>query len=141
MNWKVINHYDIIHAKDDGPRNALRMKESRLADTYIAVLGLDKTNSRDASALKNWMKPVGRGSNVSESDDKADHHDGAVKQLLKYLSFKRRHGNADFPLLLYKTIKARTSVTAGTLSIREVNELLDELTEAADKYVPNHSVA
>ncbi|KAG5647455.1 hypothetical protein DXG03_009386 [Asterophora parasitica] len=87
----------------DRERAVYGLKEKNLAKTYIKLIPLGMRDP-DAIRLLNWKKPTER--------DKT---------------------SGDFPTVLYEVVSKRSSIIEGSLSIDELNDLLDELSKSMGK--------
>ncbi|CCM06278.1 uncharacterized protein FIBRA_08529 [Fibroporia radiculosa] len=87
----------------DRERAVYGLKEKNLAKTYIKLIPLGPRDP-DAIRLLNWKKPT-----------------------------EREKSSGDFPTVLYEVISKRSSVIEGTLTIDEVNDVLDELSRNMGK--------
>lgn len=94
----------------DRERPVYRLKEANLARAYIEVLGLDK-NGDAAKHLKNWKTPV----------------EGQVSCPSCLATDRQENTSGDFARVAYHEIKARSTVDVGTLTIADVNNILDKL--------------
>ncbi|WVN89251.1 uncharacterized protein L203_104469 [Cryptococcus depauperatus CBS 7841] len=83
----------------DRERPVYRLKESTIAKCYVEVLGLEK-NGSSAIRLVKWKQPT---NDLSE------------------------YPGGDFAKVCYHEIAARSTVERGTLTVQDVNELLDRL--------------
>ncbi|KAF9052350.1 DNA ligase 4 [Hymenopellis radicata] len=89
----------LILPQKDRERAVYGLKEQNLAKTYIKLIPLGPRDP-DAIRLTNWKKPTEK--------DKA---------------------SGDFPTVLYEVVSKRSSVVESTLTIEDLNSLLDELSE------------
>ncbi|KAF8920563.1 DNA ligase 4 [Mucidula mucida] len=89
----------LILPQKDRERAVYGLKEQNLAKTYIKLIPLGPRDP-DAIRLINWKKPTEK--------DKA---------------------SGDFPTVLYEVVSKRSSVVESTLTIEDLNSLLDELSE------------
>ncbi|KAF8325377.1 ATP dependent DNA ligase domain-containing protein, partial [Cantharellus anzutake] len=85
----------------DRERATYGYKEVTLAKAFIQAFGMSE-KSKDAQSLINWKKP--------DPDPHA-------------------YATGDFPSVLYQTIATRSSVVTGTMTIGDLNDLLDELSQ------------
>ncbi|THU99099.1 ATP-dependent DNA ligase [Dendrothele bispora CBS 962.96] len=93
----------LILPQKDRERAVYGLKEANIANAYIKLIPLSKKD-HDAVRLKNWKKPNNRDKNQSAGD---------------------------FPTVLYEVVQQRSSVLEGTLTIQELNNLLDELCKSS----------
>ncbi|KIY47685.1 ATP-dependent DNA ligase [Fistulina hepatica ATCC 64428] len=93
----------LILPQRDRERPVYGLKEKALARLYIKMMGLPVADG-DAKHLLQWKKP---------SD--------------------RSQTSGDFPTVLYDVVSKRSSVIKGSLSIEQVNELLDDLARSSGK--------
>ena len=95
------------------------MKEKNLAKTYIKLIPLGMRDP-DAIRLLNWKKPTERD----------------VRTLytlrIYYLTFRQKT-SGDFPTVLYEVVSKRSSVIEGSLSVDDLNDILDELSKNMGK--------
>ncbi|KAG8906784.1 hypothetical protein FRB99_006161 [Tulasnella sp. 403] len=91
----------LILPHKDRERATYGLKEAGIAKAYIGALGLDK-HSRDAVRLIKWRQPT--------RDNKSA---------------------GDFPNVLFEVVNARSTVTEGTMSVDDVNDVLDEISRAS----------
>ncbi|KAI3619578.1 dna ligase iv [Moniliophthora roreri] len=89
--------------KKDRERAVYGLKEKNLAKTYIKLIPLQRQDP-DAQRLMNWKKPD-----------------------------ERNKASGDFPTVLYEVVSKRSSVIEGSLSIEDLNEILDELSKSMGK--------
>lgn len=87
----------------DRERSVYGLKEKNLAKTYIKLIPLGMRDS-DAIRLLNWKRPAGT---------------------------EKAHG--DFSAVLFEVVSARSSVIDSSLSILELNEVLDDLSQNMGK--------
>jgi hypothetical protein len=87
----------------DRERAVYGLKEKNLAKTYIKLIPLGMRDP-DAIRLLNWKKPTERGAT-----------------------------SGDFPTVLYEVVSKRSSVIEGSLSIDDLNDILDELAKNMGK--------
>lgn len=85
------------------------LKEKNLARTYIKLIPLGMRDP-DALRLLHWKKPVEKST------------DG-----------EKPMSSGDFPAVLYDVVSKRTSVIEGSLSVDDLNEILDELSKNMGK--------
>ncbi|TFK40007.1 DNA ligase IV [Crucibulum laeve] len=108
-HWRDEKGYDLypvlrlILPQKDRERAVYGLKEKNLAKTYIKLIPLEM-KAPDAIRLLNWKKPTER--------DKT---------------------SGDFPTVLYEVVSKRSSVIEGSLSIDELNDILDELSKHIGK--------
>ncbi|KAL1676611.1 DNA ligase IV-like protein [Schizophyllum commune] len=116
---KLLNHWFNKWREDNGPdlypvlrlilphrdreRNVYGLKEKALAKLYIKVIPLNK-NDPDAMRLLYWKKPT-----------------------------EKHAASGDFPTVLYEVVSKRSSVTHSTLTIDDINDMLDELADMSNK--------
>ncbi|CAK5273980.1 unnamed protein product [Mycena citricolor] len=86
----------------DRERATYGLKEKTLARTYIKLIPLNK-NDNDAHRLLNWKRPT-----------------------------ERNKSSGDFSSVLFEVVSKRSSVIEGSLSIDDLNNLLDELSQKKD---------
>ncbi|KAF7972746.1 hypothetical protein HWV62_17106 [Athelia sp. TMB] len=91
----------------DRERAVYGLKEKALAKTYIKLIPLGMRDP-DALALMHWKRPV---------DRPADGSRGASTS------------TGDFPTVLYDVVVKRSSVIEGSLSVDDLNDILDELSK------------
>ncbi|KAJ6621385.1 DNA ligase 4 [Mycena sp. CBHHK59/15] len=87
----------------DRDRAVYGLKEKNLAKTYIKLIPLG-TRDPDAIRLLNWKKPT--------------EHDKT---------------SGDFPTVLFEVVSKRSSVIEGSLSVDDLNDVLDELSKTMGK--------
>ncbi|KZT27881.1 ATP-dependent DNA ligase [Neolentinus lepideus HHB14362 ss-1] len=108
-HWRKEIGYDLypvlrlILPQRDRERAVYGLKEKNLAKTYIKLIPLGMKDP-DAIRLFNWKRP-------SEKDKSSGY----------------------FPNVLYEVVTKRSSVIEGTLTVDELNEILDELSEYGGK--------
>ncbi|GJE90990.1 DNA ligase 4 [Phanerochaete sordida] len=108
-HWREEKGYDLypvlrlILPQKDRERAVYGLKEKAIAKTYIRLIPLQK-GDHDAIRLLNWKKPTEKDASVG-----------------------------DFPTVLYEVIAKRSSVIHGTLSVEDVNDVLDELAKSGGK--------
>ncbi|KAF8963440.1 DNA ligase 4 [Flammula alnicola] len=108
-HWRQEKGYDLypvlrlILPQKDRERAVYGLKEKNLAKTYIKLIPLGMRDP-DAIRLLNWKKPTER--------DKT---------------------SGDFPTVLYEVVSKRSSVIEGSLSIDDLNDILDELSKSMGK--------
>ncbi|TFY80531.1 hypothetical protein EWM64_g3480 [Hericium alpestre] len=93
----------LILPQKDRERAIYGLKEKNLAKAYIKLIPLG-TKDPDAIRLMNWKRPT-----------------------------ERWKASGDFPTVLYETVSKRSSVIEGTLSVDEVNQVLDDLSKNIGK--------
>ncbi|KAF9563995.1 ATP-dependent DNA ligase [Agrocybe pediades] len=102
-HWRQQKGYDLypvlrlLLPQKDRERAVYGLKEKNLAKTYIKLIPLGMRDP-DAIRLLNWKKP-------SERDK----------------------SSGDFPNVLYEVVSKRSSVIEGSLSIDDLNDILDDL--------------
>jgi len=74
----------------------------------------------DAIRLLNWKKPTDREVRLCRCELIV-----VVKELQK--------ASGDFPIVLYEVVSKRSSVIEGSLSVDDVNEILDDLAKNMGK--------
>ncbi|PPQ67701.1 hypothetical protein CVT24_002757 [Panaeolus cyanescens] len=94
----------------DRERAVYGLKEKNLAKVYIELIGLT-AHSPDAIRLMNWKKPT-------EKDKMS----------------------GDFSQALYDVVSKRSSVIDSTLTIDELNDILDELSKCSGKREPQRKI-
>ncbi|KAF8074989.1 DNA ligase IV [Lyophyllum atratum] len=108
-HWRDEKGYDLypvlrlLLPQKDRERAVYGLKEKNLAKTYIKLIPLGMKDP-DAIRLLNWKKPTER--------DKT---------------------SGDFPTVLFEVVSKRSSVIEGSLSIDDLNEVLDELSKNMGK--------
>ncbi|OSD05522.1 DNA ligase 4 [Trametes coccinea BRFM310] len=108
-HWRQEIGYDLfpvlrlILPQKDRERAVYGLKEKNLAKAYIKLIPLGR-HDPDAIRLLNWKKPT-----------------------------ERDRSSGDFPTVLYEVVNKRSSVVEGSLSINEVNDILDELSQNMGK--------
>ncbi|TFK51779.1 ATP-dependent DNA ligase [Heliocybe sulcata] len=108
-NWRKQFGYDLypvlrlILPQKDRERAVYGLKEKNLAKTYIKLIPLGMKDP-DALRLLYWKRP-------SEKDK----------------------ASGDFPNVLYEVVAKRSSVIERTLTVNELNEILDELSQHGGK--------
>ncbi|KAJ2930609.1 hypothetical protein H1R20_g6480, partial [Candolleomyces eurysporus] len=93
----------LLLPQKDRERPVYGLKEKNLAKIFIKLIGLGMRDP-DAVRLLNWKEPTEK--------DKA---------------------SGDFPQVLYEVVKKRSSITEGTLTIDDVNEVLNDLAKTIRK--------
>ncbi|KAJ7876841.1 DNA ligase IV [Mycena leptocephala] len=93
----------LILPQKDRERAVYGLKEKNLAKTYIKLIPLGMRDP-DAIRLLNWKKPT--------------EHDKT---------------SGDFPTVLFEVVSKRSSVIEGSLSVDELNDILDELSKNMGK--------
>ncbi|KAF8202540.1 DNA ligase IV [Pholiota molesta] len=108
-HWRKEKGYDLypvlrlLLPQKDRERAVYGLKEKNLAKTYIKLIPLGMRDP-DAIRLLNWKKPTERGAT-----------------------------SGDFPTVLYEVVSKRSSVIEGSLSIDDLNDILDELAKNMGK--------
>ncbi|KAI0629298.1 DNA ligase 4 [Trametes polyzona] len=108
-HWRKEIGYDLfpvlrlILPQKDRERAVYGLKEKNLAKVYIKLIPLGR-HDPDAIRLLNWKKPTERG-----------------------------RSSGDFPTVLYEVVNKRSSLVEGSLTIDEVNDVLDELAQNMGK--------
>ncbi|KAH9852184.1 DNA ligase 4 [Lenzites betulinus] len=108
-HWREDVGYDLfpvlrlILPQKDRERAVYGLKEKNLAKTYIKVIPLGR-NDPDAIRLLNWKKPT-----------------------------ERYRTSGDFPTVLYEVVNKRSSVVEGTMTVTDINNMLDELAQNMGK--------
>ncbi|KAI0352380.1 DNA ligase 4 [Trametes cingulata] len=108
-HWRKDIGYDLfpvlrlILPQKDRERAVYGLKEKNLAKAYIKLIPLGR-HDPDAIRLLNWKKPT-----------------------------ERDRASGDFPTVLFDVVNRRSSVVEGSLSIDEVNNMLDELAQNMGK--------
>lgn len=92
----------LLLPQKDRERSTYGLKEQKIAKTYIKLIPLGPRDP-DAIRLTNWKKPL-----------------------------EQNKASGDFPTVLYEVVGKRSSVTEGSLSIDDLNEILDELSQKQD---------
>ncbi|KAL1747949.1 DNA ligase IV-like protein [Schizophyllum fasciatum] len=116
---RLLNHWFNKWREDNGPdlfpvlrlllphrdreRSVYGLKEKALAKLYIKVIPLNK-NDQDAQRLLFWKKPT-----------------------------EKNAASGDFPTVLYEVVRKRSSVTSSSLTIDEINDMLDQLADTSNK--------
>ncbi|KAF5383569.1 hypothetical protein D9615_003519 [Tricholomella constricta] len=109
QHWRDEKGHDLypvlrlILPQKDRERAVYGLKEKNLAKTYIKLIPLGMRDP-DAIRLLNWKKPTER--------DKT---------------------SGDFPTVLFEVVSKRSSVIEGSLSIDELNDILDDLSKNMGK--------
>ncbi|KAF8216400.1 DNA ligase 4 [Mycena galopus ATCC 62051] len=109
-HWRDEKGYDLypvlrlILPQKDRERAVYGLKEKFLAKTYIKLIPLGMRDP-DAIRLLNWKKPT--------------EHDKT---------------SGDFPTVLFEVVNKRSSVVEGSLSVDELNDILDELSKNMGKH-------
>ncbi|KDQ61444.1 hypothetical protein JAAARDRAFT_30880 [Jaapia argillacea MUCL 33604] len=104
-HWREEIGYDLypvlrlILPQKDRERAVYGLKEKNLAKTYIKLIPLGMKD-HDAVRLLNWKKPT-----------------------------ERETTSGDFPTVLYEVVSKRSSVIEGSLSIEDLNDILDEISK------------
>lgn len=108
-HWRQEKGYDLypvlrlLLPQKDRERAVYGLKEKNLAKTYIKLIPLGMRDP-DAIRLLNWKKPT-----------------------------ERERASGDFPAALYEVVSKRSSVIEGSLSIEDLNHILDELAQNMGK--------
>ncbi|KZT65040.1 DNA ligase 4 [Daedalea quercina L-15889] len=108
-HWREEKGYDLypvlrlILPQANRERSVYGLKEKNLAKTYIKLIPLGMRDP-DAIRMLNWKKPT-----------------------------ERDKSSGDFPTVLYEVINKRSSVIEGSLTVDELNDILDELAEHMGK--------
>ncbi|KAI0366989.1 DNA ligase 4 [Pilatotrama ljubarskyi] len=108
-HWRQEIGYDLypvlrlILPQKDRERAVYGLKEKNLAKAYIKLIPLGR-HDPDAIRLLNWKKPT-----------------------------ERDRAAGDFPIVLYDVVNKRSSVVEGSLTIDEVNDILDQLAQNMGK--------
>lgn len=92
----------LLLPQKDRERSTYGLKEQKIAKTYIKLIPLGPRDP-DAIRLTNWKKPL-----------------------------EQNKASGDFPTVLYEVVGKRSSVTESSLSIDDLNEILDELSQKQD---------
>ncbi|KAH7924280.1 ATP-dependent DNA ligase [Leucogyrophana mollusca] len=93
----------LILPQKDRERAVYGLKEKNLAKTYIKLIPLGMKDP-DAIRLLNWKKPT-----------------------------EKDKSSGDFPTVLFEVVGKRSSVVEGSLSVEDLNELLDEISKNMGK--------
>lgn len=93
----------LILPQKDRERAVYGLKEKNLAKTYIKLIPLG-IRDPDAIRLLNWKKPT-----------------------------EKDKSSGDFPTVLYEVVSKRSSVVEGSLSVHDLNEILDDLSKNMGK--------
>lgn len=93
----------LILPQKDRERAVYGLKEKNLAKTYIKLIPLG-IRDPDAIRLFNWKKPT-----------------------------EKDKSSGDFPTVLYEVVSKRSSVVEGSLSVHDLNEILDDLSKNMGK--------
>lgn len=93
----------LILPQKDRERAVYGLKEKNLAKTYIKLIPLG-IRDPDAIRLLNWKKPT-----------------------------EKDKSSGDFPTVLYEVVSKRSSVVEGSLSVYDLNEILDDLSKNMGK--------
>jgi DNA ligase 4 len=108
-HWREENGYDLypvlrlILPQKDRERAVYGLKEKNLAKTYIKLIPLGMKDP-DSIRLLNWKKPT--------EQDKT---------------------SGDFPTVLFEVVSKRSSVIEGSLSVDDLNNILDDLSKNMGK--------
>ncbi|CDO73307.1 hypothetical protein BN946_scf185008.g69 [Trametes cinnabarina] len=109
QHWRQEVGYDLfpvlrlILPQKDRERAVYGLKEKNLAKAYIKLIPLGR-HDPDAIRLLNWKKPT-----------------------------ERDRSSGDFPTVLYEVVNKRSSVVEGSMTVDEVNDVLDELAQNMGK--------
>ncbi|KAF8638944.1 hypothetical protein AX16_010418 [Volvariella volvacea WC 439] len=104
-HWRKEVGYDLYPVlrlmlpQKDRERAVYGLKEKNLAKTYIKLIPLGMKDP-DAIRLLNWKRPT-----------------------------EREKTSGDFPTVLYEVVSKRSSVIEGSLTVEDLNDLLDELSK------------
>ncbi|KLO08051.1 DNA ligase 4 [Schizopora paradoxa] len=93
----------LLLPQKDRERSVYGLKEKNLAKAYIKLIPLNNKDP-DAIRLQNWKRPTDKNKTAG-----------------------------DFPTVLYEVISKRSSVIEGTLTIDDVNQVLDDLSKDMGK--------
>ncbi|KAA1468079.1 DNA ligase 4 [Dentipellis sp. KUC8613] len=93
----------LVLPQKDRERAVYGLKEKTLAKAYIKLIPLGSKDP-DAIRLLNWKRPT-----------------------------ENERSSGDFPTVLYEVVSKRSSVTEGTLTIDELNDVLDQLSKNIGK--------
>ncbi|KAF5351528.1 hypothetical protein D9758_007230 [Tetrapyrgos nigripes] len=93
----------LLLPQKDRERSVYGLKEANIANAYIKLIPLNKKDP-DAVRLKNWKRPT-----------------------------ERDRTAGDFPTVLYEVVYKRSSVIDETLTVDELNDLLDELSKSTGR--------
>ncbi|KAJ3515533.1 hypothetical protein NLJ89_g1703 [Agrocybe chaxingu] len=110
-HWRQEKGYDLypvlrlILPQKDRERAVYGLKEKNLAKAYIKLIPLGMRDP-DAIRLLNWKKPT-----------------------------EREKSSGDFPTVLFEVVSKRSSVIEGSLSVDDVNDILDELSKSMGKQI------
>ncbi|KAG6812748.1 hypothetical protein H0H92_000794 [Tricholoma furcatifolium] len=126
-HWRDEKGYDLypvlrlILPQKDRERAVYGLKEKNLAKIYIKLIPLGMKDP-DAIRLLNWKKPTER-------------EVCTPRQHLAVMNMNEiwQKTSGDFPTVLYEVVSKRSSVIEGSLSIDELNDLLDELAQSMGK--------
>ncbi|KAI0821590.1 DNA ligase 4 [Irpex lacteus] len=108
-HWREEKGFDLypvlrlILPQKDRERSVYGLKEKNLAKIYIKLIPLNRQDP-DAIRLLNWKRPS-----------------------------ERFASSGDFPNVLYEVVSKRSSVIQGSLSIDELNDILDSLSQDMGK--------
>ncbi|EIN09548.1 ATP-dependent DNA ligase [Punctularia strigosozonata HHB-11173 SS5] len=108
-HWRQEIGYDLypvlrlILPQKDRERAVYGLKEKNLAKAYIKLIPLGMKDA-DAIRLLNWKKPADKD-----------------------------RSSGDFPTVLYEVVNKRSSVIKGLLTVHELNDVLDELSQNIGK--------
>ncbi|KAJ7066714.1 DNA ligase IV [Mycena amicta] len=93
----------LILPQKDRERAVYGLKEKTLAKAYIKLIPL-QTRDPDAIRLQNWKKPT-----------------------------EQNKASGDFPTVLFDVVSKRSSVIEGSLSVDDLNDILDDLSKNIGK--------
>ncbi|THH05269.1 hypothetical protein EW145_g4922 [Phellinidium pouzarii] len=93
----------LLLPQKDRERSVYGLKEKNLAKTYIKLIPLGMKDP-DAMRLLNWKRPT-----------------------------EKNKAAGDFPTVLYEVVSKRSSVAEGSLTVEDVNNILDELSRNMGK--------
>ncbi|KAJ7623294.1 DNA ligase 4 [Roridomyces roridus] len=109
QHWRDEKGHDLypvlrlLLPQKDRERAVYGLKEKNLAKAYGKLMGLD-SNHEDVKRLSNWKRPT-----------------------------ENEKTSGDFPTVLFEVVSKRSSVVEGSLSVKELNEILDELSKCGGK--------
>ena len=125
-HWRQEKGFDLypvlrlILPQKDRERAVYGLKEKNLAKIYIKLIPLQRTDA-DAMRLLNWKKPTEKGvRNLPVCY--------SIRSLTAYQAI-----SGDFPTVLYEVISKRSSIIEGSLSVDDINEVLDDLSKNMGK--------
>ena len=106
------------HTQKDRERAVYGLKEKNIAKIYIKLIPLG-VRDPDAVRLLNWKKPIDRE---------------VQRFLIQILSkTKEQKASGDFHAVLYEVVSKRSSVIESSLSVEDLNHILDELVQNMGK--------